>query len=50
LIGIENGLTEFISDFYDRKAKNKYPPANENFEKDEDVRLEENRVKKKADN
>jgi hypothetical protein len=49
LIGIENGLTDFISDFYDRKAKNKYPPANENFEKDEDVRLEENRVRKKAD-
>lgn len=50
LIALETGLSEKISDLYEKSIKSKYPKENERLEKDEDVRVEENRVRKKKDN
>ena len=50
LIAIENGLTEKVQDIYEKSYRAGYPRPNEAIEKDEDVRVEENRVKRKADN
>ena len=49
LIALETGLSEKISDLYEKSIKSKYPKENERLEKDEDVRVEENRVRKKKD-
>lgn len=50
LIAIENGLADKISDIYEKSIQNRYPQPIEKIEKDEDVRVEENRVRKKKDN
>jgi hypothetical protein len=50
LIALETGLLEKISDLYEKSIQSKYPKEIERIEKDEDVRVEENRVRKKKDN
>jgi ATP-binding cassette, subfamily A (ABC1), member 3 len=50
LIAIENGLQEKVEDLYEQSIKHRYPPPNELLDIDEDVRVEENRVRKKNDN
>jgi len=50
LIAVEKGLADRISDWYEKSLQSRYPQPIIDLDKDEDVRVEENRVKRKQDN
>jgi hypothetical protein len=50
LIAVEKGLADRISDWYEKSLQSRYPQPIIDLDKDEDVRVEENRVKRKLDN
>jgi len=50
LIAVEKGLADRISDWYEKSLQSRYPQPINDLDKDEDVRIEENRVKRKLDN
>lgn len=50
MIAVEKGLADRISDWYEKSSASRYPQPIIDLDKDEDVRVEENRVKRKQDN
>lgn len=49
LIIIENGMADKIAELYDKSISSRFPKQIENLDADEDVKIEENRVRRKRD-